>query len=163
MRDLQRHGVQLLAPFESIEINDLAMADTHEQISGRLIRSNYRELMTIYFELADDFSHDTVPFLNSLSPDRHEDAIRAVRTIWGTNNQMRRSSIEESLFNYLQDRAPVKKLTDTLKRYMDIGYLTFDKSEPGYRHPDRKQKTMDEFLSEAKITLADYDARESAG
>lgn len=163
MRKLQRHGSDLLIPFESVSIAELSMANKPEQISRRLVRSNYRELITIYFELADDHSHDTIPFLSSLADDEHGDAIRAVRTIWGTNNAIRRSSIARPLFEYLQDRIPDNKLAGTLRRYIEIGYLTTDKSNPGYRHPDRKAKTMDEVIASAKQTLAEHDSRDSAG
>jgi len=163
MRELRRHGVDLLTPLESVSVDELSIANTPDPISKRIIRTNYRELITIYFELADDHSHNPVPFLSSLPPEMFGDAIRAVRIIWGTNNQMRRSSIERSLFDYLQDRIPDEILVGTLKRYVDIGYLTFDKSNPGYTHQPRKQKSMDDIISDAKQTLAEYDTHENAG
>jgi hypothetical protein len=163
MRALLQHGIDLLSPIESVSLDGLKVDNVPEVISHRIIRTNFRELIVIYFELADDHSHNTVPYLDSLSDELFSDAVRAIRTIWGTNNQVRRSSISLSLYNYLQNRIPQIKLARTLQRYVEIGYLTFDKSNPGYTHPPRKEKSMDEFIRMAKQTLDEFDSRENTG
>ena len=159
LAELRRHGSELLVPFESVQIAGLSIAGTSEVISERIIRSNYRRLMTDYMELADDHSYDVVPFLKSLPNDMFDHAISAVRHIWGTNNRTRRSTIERSLFDYLQNRVTDVKLAGRLRRYVDIQYLTFDKSNPGYTHPPRQQNPANEICCEEKSV----DPFESAG
>ena len=112
----------LLQPIETI-----LSADTFPTVfmSDHTVRRNVSGLLEIYFRIADDALHDTVPFLGRLSPEVRSEAFRKILNIWGSSAYNRLPCICSRLYRFTCDSlGPEHHWTTVLERYKRIGILT---------------------------------------
>src|SRR5262249_33688031 len=109
---------------------------------------NFYEVFVMYFEIADDNGWDTSPFAGSLPNPHFEVAVEAIGTIWGINNPGRRTVMPKPLFDCLECRLPGEHgLISTLRQFIKVGMLTFDRSQPGSLYaPPRKFNSIAEMF-----------------
>lgn len=114
---LRRHGIDLLPVVESVAVDTTALSADPNSI----LRSNIRELLVMYFEIADDNAWDYSSFVRGLPNSSFDHAVTAIRSVWGTNNDARRLFMPEALYNCLCERVPSDSLITTLKRLVKPG------------------------------------------
>lgn len=131
---LEQHGIELLPAVESV-VSEIDYAPHH---GGNWWRVNLSELLKLYFRIGDDHDWNTAPFVKALPTPVFTRAVTAVLSVWGTNNDERRTVMPKHLFDCLNERLPPDdSLLITLNRLIKIGQLTFDRDNRGKRAPQR--------------------------
>lgn len=160
---LRRHGKALLPIVEQV-LSAAAVSSDKRDRHARVVRSNIRMLLVLYFAIADDNEWDTTGFLSSLPEHVFALAVSAIGNEWGINNSYRRRAIPKQLYECLKARLPVSNgLLLTLNRYIVVGMLTFDRHSPGCLCPPPRKYSMIDDMFQHALEIRDAAAELSRG